>query len=130
MTATTPAAATALRTAALDIVFGDRPEAEPCGHCGRPVPPLPAARLELELEDESVLCLPCADKAHHGLRLILAVFNHVLEAEAAGDTQGATETLQGIVSALELTTDRTLTTPIPQPNRHDRRRTAKQRRRR
>jgi hypothetical protein len=120
-TAATQTAAT-LRTVGLDIVYGDRP-ATRCNGCDRPLPALPVARLELELPDGTVLCASCGEKAHRGLRLVLAVFNHVLEAEAAGDTKGATETLQGIVSALELTTDRTLT--LPAPNRQTRRRSAK-----
>jgi hypothetical protein len=119
-----PAAVPALTAVALDIAYGDR-DADRCGNCGRHLPALPIARLELELPDGTVLCANCGEKAHRGLRLVLAVFNHVLEAEAAGDTKAATETLQGIVSAFELTADRTLIPPTPSPNRQARRHTAK-----
>ena len=131
MTATTdtaPAATPTLRTAALDIVYGERPAAEPCGNCGRIVPPLPGPRLELELDDESVLCLVCADKAHRGLRLILGVFGFALDARDNGDRKAFDETLQGIRSALELIYGDQLNRPAP--NRQTRRHTGKPRRRR
>lgn len=127
-TGTAPAAVPDLRNAGLDIVFGDRPSTtDHCGNCGRLLPPLPAARLELELPDGDVLCLVCADKAHRGLRLVLAVFNQIMDAQAAGDAKGAAETLEGIISALELTTGMTRPTPAttPSPNRQTRRYTAK-----
>jgi hypothetical protein len=111
---------------ALDLVLGDRPEAVTCSNCSRHVAGLEQPRFELETPDGDVLCLICADKSHHGVRLAVAVLNAALDARQAGDHKAALETIAAVVNGLELLDEQT---PRPayqrparrQPVRHNRR---------
>jgi hypothetical protein len=101
----------------LDLVLGER-EPAPCVRCSKPLPALDAPRFELEDTDGGVLCLLCADKTHHGLRLVVAVLNSVLDQKAAGNHQAADETLRAITSGLELILEAAPKPRYTRPVRH------------
>ena len=109
----------------LDLTLGERGPT-PCVRCSKPLPPLNTARFELEDTEGGVYCLLCADKTHKGLRLAIAVLNHALDQQTAGNHQAAAETLQAITNGLELILEDAprprYTRPIRrQPNRSTRR---------
>lgn len=113
---------------ALDITYGTRP-ATRCTLCARPMTAADRPIFELETADGEPLCLVCSGKQHHGLRLVCAVMNHVVEAHGVGDKQSAAETVQGIVSALELLEEDAPKVPYRRPVRRQPNRAARRRRR-
>jgi hypothetical protein len=117
---------------ALDLAYGVRNWTATCPVCQRPVPVPATAGPRYELEtldgDGDVVCLLCADKTHHSLRLAVGLLNAALDDRAAGRDREADEALRAVLSGLELAAEAAGALPTPEPNRAARR--SKQRGRR
>lgn len=133
MTATSPAAVTLTHGSAdavppgLDIVYGPRDADMRCSSCGRLIPATDGKPVfDLATAEGGDLCLVCADKQHHGLRLVCAVMGYVVEAYGNGNRIAAEETIRGFQSAIELLDEAAPKVPYrrpvrQQPVRHGRR---------